>query len=111
MADVRELKKIVLDGVEYIRADSITEGAPIPGKRAVLVLDRGWIVAGDVTEIDGRIRLTRAVHVCSWREIGFDGMIANPLSSKVTLRPVPNGFDCPADAELFRVPVADNWGV
>ena len=103
------LKEITLDGTKYVRADSL-EAQPKPGKRAVLVLDRGWIVAGDVEDVNGRIKVTRAIHIRSWQEIGFDGLIANPTSKKVTLKPMPNGFDCPADAELFRVPVCDNWG-
>jgi len=102
-------KEITLDGVKYVRADQI---APAPtGKRAVLVLDRGWIVAGDVIEKDGRILVSRALHVRNWSEIGFDGMIANPKSNKVTLKNLPNGFDVPSDAEIFRVPVSDDWGM
>jgi hypothetical protein len=105
-----EVKKITIDGVEYVRADMMTP-APKPGKRCVLVLDRGWIVAGDVETVDGRLKVTRAVHVRSWSNIGFDGMVAAPKNSNVTLRALPNGFDVPADAELFRVPVADDWGL
>lgn len=104
------LQEITLDGVKYVRADSV-KPAPLPGKRAVLVLDRGWIVAGDVETVNGRLKVTRAVHVRSWSSIGFDGMIANPKSKDVTLKPFPNGFDVPADAELFRVPVDDSWGL
>lgn len=102
-------KELAIDGVRYIRNDLVT--TPITGTRAVLVLDRGWIVAGDVTEKDGRLKVTRAVHVRSWSNIGFDGMVANPKNSNVTIKPIPNGFDVPADAELFRVPVADDWGL
>lgn len=104
------IKTITINGVEYVEKSAATEQAK-PGKRAVLVLDRGWIVAGDVEDVDGRIKVTRAVHVRRWDEIGFDGMIADPKSKKVTLKPIPNGFDCPADAELFRVPVGDEWGL
>jgi hypothetical protein len=110
MSDSCSLKEITLDGIKYVRVDSLAT-PPIPGKRYVLVLDRGWIVAGDVTEANGRIKVTRAIHVRSWDSIGFDGMIAAPKGGKVTLRPLPNGFDVPADSELFRVPVADDWGV
>jgi hypothetical protein len=111
-----DLKKITLDGVEYVRADQ-AQPAPLPGKRYVLVLDRGWIVAGDVTDVAGdpnhgaRIKVTRALHVRSWSSVGFDGMVASPKGGNVVVKPLPNGFDCPADAELFRVPVADDWGM
>jgi hypothetical protein len=101
-----DCKVIEMDGVKYVRADAAPKCA-----RAVLVLDRGWIVAGDCEDKDGRIIVTRALHVRSWSEIGFDGMIANPKHSKVVLKPMPNGFDCPSDAELFRVHVQDDWGM
>lgn len=108
-----DVKKITIDGVEYVRADSITQTAflKVPGARAILILDRGWVVAGDVTTKDGRLHVSRAVHARSWSSIGFDGMIANPKGGNVVIRPIPNGFDVPADAELFRVPVADDWGL
>ncbi len=98
-------KSIEIDGVKY------TPETKLPGKRYVVVLDRGWIVAGDVEDKDGRIKITRAAHVRSWSLIGFDGMIAKGKGDNVVIKPIPNGFDCPADAELFRVPVADDWGL
>jgi len=97
---------IFINGVEY---------APVcsrpAGKRAVVVVDRGWIFAGDVTRENGRIRLDRAVWVFRWESIGFDGMVANPKAEKVTIRPMPNGIDLPDGAEIFMVPVDDSWGL
>lgn len=106
-----EAGEVTINGVKYVRADSVREAAPIPGKRAVVVADRGWIFAGDVTEKDGRIFLSRAVWVFSWQSVGFDGVIKDPKSSKVSIRPMPNGVDLPKDAEVFRVPVGDTWGL
>lgn len=96
---------ITINGVDYAPVK------PATGTRAVVVVDRGWIFAGDVTRENGRIRLDRAVHVCKWESIGFDGVIANPHSGKVTLKPLPNGVDIPEGAEIFCVPVADDWGL
>lgn len=79
--------------------------------RAVLVIDRGWIFAGDVTRENGRIRLDRAVWVFRWEEIGFDGVIANPKHEKVNLRQMPNGVDVPESAEIFCIPVDEGWGI
>ena len=101
--------QIELNGINYIRADSVQ---PIPtGTRAVVVVDRGWIFAGDVVRENGRIRLSRAVWVFRWEMVGFDGVIANPKSSKVTIKPMPQGIDIPDGAEIFNVPVADDWGL
>jgi hypothetical protein len=99
-----------INGVEYVRADKASTPV-LTGKRAVIVVDRGWIVAGDVTEEKGRIKLSRAVHVLGWDSIGFAGMIAAPKDKKVRLAPLPNGFDIPEGAEIMRVPVSDDWGV
>jgi hypothetical protein len=102
-------ESITIDDTRYVRADTVK---PIPsGTRAVIVVDRGWIFAGDVTQENGRIKLTRAVWVFRWESIGFDGVIANPKSSKVTLRKLDSPVDIPVDGEVFRVPVADDWGL
>lgn len=100
---------ITIDDVKYIRADAVT--APVSGKRAVIVVDRGWIFAGDVTRENGRIRMDRAVWVFRWESIGFDGVIAKPNDKRVTLKPMKQPVDLPAGAEIFCVPVGDDWGM
>ena len=100
---------IKIDEVEYVRKDSVAI-APT-GNRAVVVVDRGWIFAGDVTERDGKLILSRAVWLFNWSEIGFDGVIANPASPKAKLRKLANPVEIPAGSEIFRVPVSQNWGL
>ena len=100
---------ININGIEYVPADQVQQ--PTKGARAVVIVDRGWIFAGDVTRENGRIKLTRAILVVSWESIGFDGMIADPKSNKVKIRPIPNSVDIPEGAEVFSVPVTDNWGL
>lgn len=95
---------ITINGETYVKQ------AP-NGKRAVVVVDRGWIFAGDVTEENGRIRLSRAVWVFRWESMGFAAMVASPKDKRVDLRPLPQGVDIPADAEVFRIPVGDQWGI
>ena len=95
-------KSVTIDGIEYVPA------AP-KGKRAVVVIDRGWIAAGDVSEENGRIHLSRAVWVFGWKTVGFNAIIDDP--SKADIRPFPNGFNVPAASEIFRVPVKDDWGL
>ena len=98
------MKQIVIDGVTYI-----PESKPV-GNRAVIVVDRGWIFAGDVVRESGRIKLSRAIHVVRWESIGFDGVIANPKSSKVVLKQITD-VDIPEGAEIFCVPVSEDWGI
>ena len=99
-----------VNGVKYVRADQVPAPAPT-GNRAVVVVDRGWIFAGDVEDVNGRIRITRAVWVFRWEGIGFDAMLKDPKSSKVTLRKMDHAVDMPADAEVFRCPVDSSWGL
>jgi hypothetical protein len=102
--------KITINGVDYIPASEYVNPPPT-GTRAVVVVDRGWIFAGNVTRENGRIRLTRAVWVFSWESIGFDGVLANPKNPKAKIKAMPNGVHIPEGAEVFCVPVADDWGL
>ena len=97
---------ITIDNVKYVREDSIP---PKPnGKRAIIVVDRGWIFAGDVTRENGRIKLSRALHVFKWVDVGFAGIVEN--TKKADLRKIAD-VDIPDGAEIFCVPVAENWGL
>lgn len=98
------MANVIIDGVEYAPVTKAT------GTRAVVVVDRGWIFAGDVTRENGRIKLSRALHVLRWESVGFSGMINNPKKAKADLRPVAD-VDIPEGAEIFCVPVADQWGL
>lgn len=99
-------KRIEIDGVAYVR-----ETPPPKGKRAVVVVDRGWIFAGDVEDRDGRVYLTRAVWVFKWSSIGFAAVVENPKQKGVDIRPLTTSVDIPAGAEVFRLPVSDDWGL
>lgn len=98
------MANVVIDGVEYAPINKAT------GNRAVVVVDRGWIFAGDVIRENGRIKLSRALHVFKWESLGFSGMVENPQKAKADLRPVAD-VDIPSGAEVFSVPVPDNWGL
>jgi len=79
--------------------------------RAVIVVDRGWIFAGDVTRENGRIILDRAIWVFRWESVGFDGVIKNPKSNYVTLRKMENKVEIPEASEIFCIPVDAEWGL
>jgi hypothetical protein len=94
--------KLTINGIDYIPATSVPTGT-----RAVVVVDRGWIFAGDVTREYGRIRIGRALHVFRWEGIGFARMVE---TGEADLRPIAD-VDMPEGAEIFCVPVADDWGM
>ncbi len=101
-------KTITINDVEYIRATDVPKPVPA-GNRAVVVVDRGWIFAGDVTEKDGRIFLDRAVWVFRWESVGFSKVLEDPDNADI--RPMPSRVDIPAGSEIYRVPVDDGWGL
>ena len=98
------MDRIIVNGVEYAPIKNQT------GTRAVVVVDRGWIFAGNVTRENGRIKLENALHVFKWEALGFSGMIQNPKKAKADLRPIAD-VDIPSGAEVFCVPVPDGWGL
>ena len=107
--DTAEVNEITINGIGYVRKDSVQ---PKPnGNRAVVVVDRGWIFAGDVTEKDGRVYLDRAVWVFRWEAVGFAAVVADPKKAKVDIRLLTTRVDIPAGAEIFRLPVCDTWGL
>lgn len=98
---------IIIDGVEYLPSSAFPKPS---GNRVVLVVDRGWIFAGDIVREDGRIRLSRALHVFKWQSVGFSGLIDDPIKAKADLRPIAD-VDVPCGAEVFCVPVTSEWGL
>lgn len=96
-------ESVTIDGTVYFRR--------LEGPRVVLVIDRGWIFAGDVEETDRQVILTRAVLVDRWSAVGFDGVIDNPKSDKITLKRMSAPVVVPKASEIFRVPVPRDWGL
>lgn len=103
-------EKLTINGEEYVKVSSLPPTPPA-GPRAVVIVDRGWVFAGDVTEQNGRIYLDRAVHVFRWEGIGFPAMVANPKQRGVDIRPMSSRVDIPAGSEVYRVPVGSEWGL
>ena len=106
MGTQQKIETISINGIDYVRADSVQQKPT--GNRAIIVVDRGWIFAGDVTRENGRIRLSRALHVFKWVDVGFAGIIEN--TKKADLRKIED-VDIPEDAEIFCVPVSESWGL
>ena len=96
-------KNVTIDGIEY---------APVrpAGNRCVVVVDRGWIFAGDVRRENGRIYLSRAVWVFRWEYVGFAAVVDDPKKAKADLRPIAD-VELPEFSEVFCVPVSESWGL
>ena len=103
-----EATKIEINGVTYVREDSIPAARP-NGNRAIIVVSHGWIYAGDVTEENGRIIINRAVWVFKWSGCGFSKVVEDP--SNADIRPMTQAVDIPSRSEVYRIPVNDQWGL
>jgi hypothetical protein len=88
------------------------------GKRAVFVIDRGWIFAGDATVVPGKvgaynqgyIRLDNAVWLFKWSSVGFASVVSNPKQSGVDIRQ-SEPVEIPPGSIIFSIPVESNWGL
>ena len=93
---------VIINGIEYVPANKSG------GNRAVIVVDRGWIFAGDVERKNGRIQLSNAVWVFKWSSVGFAKVIEDAKNADI--RKIAD-VDIPEGAEIFCVPVPDGWGL
>lgn len=104
------INSIQINGIDYIPADSVTGQLPT-GDRHVVVVDRGWIWAGNVTVDEvGQVLITDAIHVFSWESIGFTGVLKDPKSPKVKLMDCPYPVVVPKASVIFMIPVSQDWG-
>jgi hypothetical protein len=103
-----DVQEIVVDGETYVKRSALC--AVPKGPRVILVVDRGWIFAGDLSEENGRVYLDNAIHVFKWETGGFQQVVADPKKAKADLQPMTSRVDVPASSEVFRVPVPADWG-
>ena len=100
-----------INGVRYVPEFAAGPAALPVGDRAVFVIDRGFIYAGDWSLSNGEYTLANAVNLRRYESIGFEGVLADPKSSKATIVAMPYPVIVPAGSVLFRVPVPAGWGL
>jgi len=111
---IKEARDLIAKAGEVAKVmggEAPKSSGPLEQKRVVLVVDRGWIFAGDQSRTeDGHVRLSNAVHVFRWKSIGFAGMVQDWRNDKVELRPCAD-VEVPEGCVIFRVPVDAGWGL
>jgi hypothetical protein len=111
MTGSRPLLRVFIDDTSYV-PETVAGPTTLPaGDRAVFVIDRGFIYAGDWCLSDGEYTLYNVVNLRRYESIGFEGVLANPKSSKATIVAIPYPVIVPAGSVLFRVPVPQGWGL
>jgi len=105
------LQVIEINGVRYV-PEPVASPAALPvGNRSVFVIDRGFIYAGDWSLSNEGYTLINAVNLRRYESIGFEGVLADPKSSKATIVPIPYPVIVPVGSVLFMIPVPQGWGL
>jgi hypothetical protein len=102
---------IEINGVRYVPELAAGSAVLPTGNRAVFVIDRGFIYAGDWSLSIGQYTLANAVNLRRYEAIGFEGVLADPKSSKATIVAMPYPVIVPAGSVLFMIPVPQGWGL
>ena len=105
------IETITINGVQYVREDLLPASVEPSGDRVVVIADRGFVYAGNVTrQEDGSIVLRNAVNVRRWGKGGMGGLLSDPKAAEATLDPVAYPIEFPAGTVLQIVRVPETWG-
>ena len=76
---------LTLNGVEYVRKDSIPAGSPVIGDVRIVIADRGWVFVGNCQDHDdGTVTITNCRNIRKWGTTAGLGELANgPKSGTV----------------------------
>ena len=101
-------QKITIDEVEYVRADSVDVK---PTKKQIVVLQRGWIVIGDVSKTETEITINNCSVIRVWGTTKGLGEIAqNGPTSNTKLDPCPPVSMHPLTVVMYMNVNEDKWG-
>jgi hypothetical protein len=79
---------IKIDDVEYVRSDTVD--FDVQGRKKIVVLQRGWVVIGNVEQTETEIRITNCSVIRIWGTTKGLGEIAEGgPTSKTVLDPCP----------------------
>ena len=80
-------KTIIVDGQQYVCADSVKAE---PTQKQIVVLQRGWVVVGDISKSETEVKIKNAFVIRVWGTSRGLGEIAeNGPTSKTVLDSCP----------------------
>lgn len=98
---------IKIDDVEYIRADSVDAK---PTKKQIVVLQRGWVIVGDVHKTDEEVTISNASVIRIWGTSKGLGEIAEDgPTAETKLDPCPTINVHPLSTVLYMNVNESNW--
>jgi hypothetical protein len=90
-------------------ADEIDSCEKVMGDKRIVVLDRGWIFAGNLSKDDGDIfTLTDAVNIRKWEKGGFGAVSLGAKSAGCTLDKCAS-LRFHSNAMIFNCPISEGW--
>lgn len=104
---MNEPKTMMIDEVKYIRAD---QAEVVPTKKQIIVLQRGWVVVGDVAKNADEVTVSNCSIVRIWGTSNGLGEIAeNGATSKTKLDKCPDIVVHPLSVVLYMNVNMDKW--
>jgi len=98
---------ITIDDVKYVKADTMPYVAT---KKQIVVLQRGWIVIGDVEKTDYEIKIINAAVIRNWgTSKGLGELAENGTNSNTKLDLCPDLSVHPLSIVLFMNVNESNW--
>lgn len=102
-----ELEIMMINGVEYVRADNIEVK---PTKKQIVVLQRGWIVVGDVSKTQEEVTIKNCSIIRVWGTSKGLGEIAeNGATDKTKLDSCPDIIVHPLSVVLYMNINMEKW--
>ena len=100
-------KTLMIDDVEYVRADSVDVKET---KKQIVVLQRGWIVVGDVEKTETEVKINNCAVIRTWGTSKGLGEIAeNGATSNTKLDRCPPVAVHPMTVVLYMNVNEERW--
>jgi hypothetical protein len=98
---------LMIDDVEYVRAGS---QKVVPTKKQIVVLQRGWVVVGDVEKTETEVLINNCSVIRIWGTSKGLGELAEAgANSKTKLDPCPPITVHPLSVVLYMNVNESNW--
>ncbi|MHC5062127.1 MAG: hypothetical protein ACYTFK_13765 [Planctomycetota bacterium] len=101
------MKKEIENAINVLK-EAVTEQPE--GPRHIVVLDRGWIFVGDLSQdpVNQMYALSNCVNIRKWSKLGFGGLSKSAKESGATLDNCADIHFHPR-AMVFCVPINGDW--
>ena len=103
-----EPKTMSINQVVYVRKDSINF---VETKKQIVVLQRGWVVIGDIEKTVEEIKITNCSVIRTWgTSKGLGELAENGITTNTKLDPCPSIAVHPLSVVLYMNVNESNWG-